>query len=296
MPRFGVHASIAKGFAQALAEGQQLDCESLQIFTKTASQWQGKSIDPEGAKSFRALVKTSEVHPIASHNSYLINLASPDDTLWTKSLAALRDELERADLLGLDYLVMHPGAHVGTGEATGLARIASGLANLAKSGLKPKARLLFETTAGQGSTLGYRFEHLRELLDACPEGWNAGVCLDTCHILAAGYPLSPTSNYKTTMREFDKVVGLDELHFFHINDSVKPLGSRVDRHAHLGEGHVGEAGFRELVNDPRFQQHGMVLETAKEARDGESMDSVNLRYLRNLMAKQKSWKPETNGK
>ena len=285
MPRFGVHASIAKGFEQALVEGERLDCQSLQIFSKTASQWKGKIIDPEVAKKFRKAKEKMGIAPIAAHNSYLINLASPNDELWIKSKAALRDELERADLLGLDFLVVHPGAHVGTGEATGLRRIAEGLTALEKEGLHPKARLLFETTAGQGSTLGHQFEHLRELIDHAPQSWKTGICLDTCHIVAAGYAISPASSYRQTMREFDKVVGIGHLHFFHINDSEKPLGCRVDRHAHLGEGHVGEEGLRELVRDPAFADKAMVLETAKEERGGESMDLVNLRYLKYLLGK-----------
>jgi len=285
MPRFGVHASIAKGFDQALVEGQNLGCESLQIFTKSASQWRGKAIDPESAAQFKKTRTGLKITPIAAHNSYLINLATPDDALWTKSAEALREELERADLLGLDFLVMHPGAHVGTGEPAGLKRILQGLEMIASKGSKPKTRLLFEITAGQGSTLGNRFEHLRALIDGSPRGWKTGVCLDTCHILAAGYPLGTAQDYRDTFREFDRVVGLKKLHFFHINDSAKPLGSKVDRHAHLGEGHVGKEALRQLVNDPAFTDHGMVLETAKEKRDGIAMDEINLNFLRSLASK-----------
>ncbi len=285
MPRFGIHASIAKGFEQALVEGQYLGCESLQIFTKSASQWRGKAITQENAELFKKTRSGLNTTPVAAHNSYLINLATPDDTLWNKSAEALAEELDRADLLGLDYLVMHPGAHVGTGEANGLVRILQGLEMIAQLGKKPKTRLLFETTAGQGSTLGNRFEHLRVLIDGSPKGWKTGVCLDTCHILAAGYPLGTAQDYRETFREFDKVVGFKHLHFFHINDSAKHLGSKVDRHAHLGEGHVGKEAFRALVNDPVFSNHGMVLETAKEKRNGIHMDEINLKYLRTLAGK-----------
>jgi len=285
MPRFGVHASIAKGFDQALVEGQNLGCESLQIFTKSASQWRGKAIGQESVDQFQKSRSDLKIGPIASHNSYLINLATPDDALWTKSAGALREELERADLLGLDFLVMHPGAHVGTGEEAGLKRILEGLAWIAKQGFQAKTRILFETTAGQGSTLGNRFEHLRTLIDGSPKGWKTGVCLDTCHILAAGYRFSTAQDYRDTFREFDRVIGLKHLHFFHINDSAKPLGSKVDRHAHLGEGHVGMEALRQLVNDAAFTSHGMVLETAKEKRDGITMDEINLKILRSLTRK-----------
>ena len=283
MPRLGIHASIARGFSGALAEGLALHAESLQIFSKTASQWVGKALDSADVAAFREYHASCNISPIAVHDSYLINLASPDKTLWEKSIRALRDELERTDLLGLDYLVVHPGAHVGTGEEEGLKRIASGLNEVTKLGKPIQSRLLLETTAGQGTNLGYCFEHLKILIDASPQELKIGVCLDTCHVVAAGYPLSPAANYHATMRKFDDVVGINNLHFFHINDSMKPLASRLDRHAHLGLGHVGEAGFMELVNDPRFINHGMVLETAKGSCDGELMDLVNLRFLKKLL-------------
>ena len=221
-----------------------------------------------------------------AHDSYLINLASPDETLYRRSIEAFVIEVNRAEQLGLRYLVMHPGAHVGSGEEAGLVApwpTAAG-AEFHERCPNYRVQVLIETTAGQGSTLGYRFEHLARILSLVAAPERLGVCLDTCHVFAAGYALAPLSEYQATMRAFQKTVGLQRIKAFHVNDSLREQGSRVDRHAHIGRGKLGLEPFRHLVNDPRFRSRPMILETPKE--DGATdMDVVNLAVLRGLQAK-----------
>jgi deoxyribonuclease-4 len=212
----------------------------------------------------------------------LINLASPDRTLYRRSLEAFVVEVQRAESLGLDYLVTHPGAHVGSGEEAGLKRVAQAFDEVHDHCPKYRVKILLETTAGMGSALGYRFEHLASILERVAAPERMGICLDTCHVFAAGYPLAPEKDYRATMRAFDKIVGLKWLCAFHLNDSLKGQGSRVDRHAHIGRGCLGLEPFRLLTTDPRFRELPMVLETPKEIRGRKSMDAVNLGLLRRL--------------
>lgn len=281
MPLFGAHLSIAGGYHKALLEAAALGCDTVQLFTKAPSQWAGKPIDAEQARLFRETLRQTGLRLPVAHDSYLINLASPDETLWRRSLEASIDEMNRAETLGLRYLVMHPGAHLDHGEAAGLTRIATALDEIHDRCRGHAVRILLETTAGQGSTLGHRFEHLAALLDQTRDGDRLGVCFDTCHVFAAGYALAPVADYEATMRDFDRLVGLERIAVFHVNDSRKPRGSRVDRHAHLGRGELGLEPFRLLVNDPRFRDRPMILETPKETA-GEAMDVVNLAVLRGL--------------
>ena len=222
-----------------------------------------------------------------AHNSYLINLASHDDTLWRRSVDAFVIEMERAELFGLDYLVAHPGTPVDGDEEAGLARVAQALDEIQRRCPKYHVMVLLETTAGQGKSLGHRFEHLAEIIALVRKSERLGVCLDTCHVFAAGYPLAPRKQYLATMRAFDRIIGLDRLLAFHLNDSKKPLGSRVDRHAHIGQGHLGLEAFRYLVNDRRFRNHPMILETPKEGPNDEAMDAINLKLLRELVGTKK---------
>jgi deoxyribonuclease-4 len=217
-----------------------------------------------------------------AHDSYLINLASPDEPLYRRSVEAFVVELQRAERLGLRYLVTHPGAHIDSGEEAGLARVACALDEVHQRCPGFRVRILLETMAGQGSTLGHRFEHLARILAQVREPNRLGVCLDTCHVFAAGYALAPEAEYRATLRAFDKLVGLKRLKAFHVNDSLKPQGSRVDRHAHIGRGCLGLEPFRLLVNDSRFARHPMVVETPKEHGDQDDMDAVNLAVLRGL--------------
>jgi deoxyribonuclease IV len=278
MPLFGSHMSIAGGCHLALEAAAGLQCDTVQLFTKSSNQWRAKELTEDDIRTFRQTLRRTGLRFPMAHDSYLINLASPDEELYRRSLEAFLVEMQRAEALGLKYLIMHPGAHMGSGEETGLQRVAKAFDEVHERCPGFKVRILVETTAGQGTCLGHRFEHLARILELVKEPRRVGVCLDSCHVFAAGYALAPEDKYQETMREFDRIVGLKKIRAFHVNDSLKPLGSRVDRHAHLGKGHLGLEPFRLLVNDPRFRDHPMILETAKE----NDMDRENLAILRGL--------------
>lgn len=285
MPLFGAHFSIAGGVVESVRTAVRLGCGTLQLFTKNASQWAGKPLAAADVEAFRRELRDAGLQFATAHDSYLINLAAPGDELWQKSIDAFTHEIERAEALGLAYLVMHPGAHVGSGEAAGLARIVAALDEAHRRTAGARVQVLLETTAGQGSTLGHRFEHLAFLLDNVSDSPRLGVCFDTCHVFAAGYPIHTAEGYEATLTEFEERIGLDRLKVFHMNDSVKGLGSRVDRHAGLGLGQIGEGCFRRLVNDARFDKLPMILETPKEDATGREMDPVNLALLRSYGAR-----------
>lgn len=285
MPILGAHMSIAGGYYKSVEAAREQGCDCVQLFTKNNNQWRAKPLTDEEAKRFQeALAELRISHPI-SHNSYLINLAAPNDELWRKSIDAHRVELERAEALGIPYVVAHPGAFTTSSEEEGLQRVISALDEIHVSMPKCKARTLLETTAGQGSCLGHRFEHLATILNGVKRPERLGVCVDTCHVFAAGYPLGTKTEYKRTIDALASIVGLEQIKAFHLNDSVKGLGSRVDRHAHIGKGCLGLEPFRHLLNDRRFREIPMYLETPKEEVDGEHMDAVNLRLLRSLVNK-----------
>jgi len=283
MAILGAHMSIAGGYYKAVLAAQKAGCDCVQVFTKNNNQWRAKPISDDDVKDFRtALTECDITHPI-SHDSYLINLASPDDELWKKSIDALVIELQRAEMLGIPYVVAHPGAFTTSSEAKGLKRIARGLNEVHRQSKGSLARCLLETTAGQGSNLGWKFEHLAEIMDRVRDPDRLGICFDTCHVFASGYPMDTEKSYKATMRSLNKTVGVHQVKAFHLNDSLKPLGSRVDRHAAIGQGELGLEPFRYLLNDRRFRKVPMYLETAKENDKGEDMDVVNLRTLRRLV-------------
>jgi len=290
MPRLGAHLSIAGGLPRAIDRAEASRCEALQIFTKSAGQWRARPLPPQEIAAFRSRRDESGVHPVVAHNSYLINVAAAEPVLRARSIAALGEELDRAEALGLDGLVMHPGSYTtGTAER-GLALIGDALARLLGERPRARARLLLEHTAGQGTNLGHRFDHLAAILERLDGSPRVGVCIDTCHLLAAGYDVCSEAGYRATFREFDRVVGIDRIAVFHLNDSKKPCGSRVDRHEHIGKGCLGLEPFRWLLNDPRFAGHAMLLETPKldtpESRrkgDFDPWDRRNLRTLRNLL-------------
>lgn len=301
MPLLGAHMSIAGGLHKAVEAAVAHGMDTLQIFTFSPSQWsvsaipaaelgtaggpkwRGKPLAGATISGFRSALKASGLSQPVAHNSYLINLASPDNDLWQKSLDAMTCELERAEALGLMGVVMHPGSFVSSTEAAGLERITLGLNQLHRDTAGYRTLTLLETTAGQGTNLGHRFEHLQQILDTVADPERLGICLDTCHIFAAGYPLDSAEDYEETMAEFDRRIGLSRIKAFHLNDSVKPRGSRVDRHAHIGEGQLGLNPFRHLLRDRRFATTPMFLETAKGDRDGESLDAINMRVLRSLL-------------
>lgn len=280
MPLFGAHFSVAGGLHNAAVTAKRFGCPTFQLFTKNAAQWTAPKLTDEQIRLFRDAVRDAGVTSVTVHDSYLINLAAPGDELFEKSVAAFVVELERAEALGADYLVTHPGAHVESGETAGLARVVEGLNRCAKRTAGFRVRILLETTAGQGTCLGWKFEHLKTLLDGVTEPERYGVCLDTCHVFAAGYDLSTADGYDDTFGHFDELIGLGRVAVFHVNDSVKGVGCRVDRHALLGKGKIGSGCFKRLAADPRFADRPMILETPKEDDDGEEMDPVMLKLLR----------------
>jgi len=279
MPLFGAHQSIAGGYHNALLTAQALQCDTVQLFTKNNMQWRAKDISDDDVRTFKRVLRQTRLRLPVAHNCYLINIASADAELYRKSLESLIVEVQRAEALGLRYLVMHPGSPVDCDETEGVSRVVQALDEVHRRCAGARVRILLETTAGQGSCLGHRFEHLAAILEQVDETERVGVCFDTCHVFAAGYPLAPEPAYRSTMRQFDRIIGLGRLKAFHMNDSQKPLGSRIDRHAHIGRGCLGLEPFRLLINDRRFRRHPMLLETPKE--DGRrDMDRINLRTLR----------------
>jgi deoxyribonuclease-4 len=282
MPILGAHMSAGGGCHRAVQRAQACGCDCVQLFTKNNNQWRAKELTEDDAAKFQAaLAETKVAHPLV-HDSYLINLAAPDDVLWCKSVESFRVELLRADLLGIPYVVTHPGAFTTTSEEAGIARVVQALDEIYGQHTPIKARCLLETTAGQGTALGWKFEHLAEMLMQVKSPEMLGVCVDTCHIFAAGYPLFPRKDYLATWRKFDKIIGLPQIRAFHLNDSKRELGARVDRHEHIGEGRLGLEPFRFLLNDPRFASVPMYLETPKGMRDGVDLDVMNLATLRRL--------------
>ncbi len=279
--KFGAHMSISGGLHRAFEHGERAGCDTIQIFSKNQQQWRAKPLTDQEIALFKAEQERTGFGPLVVHDSYLINLASPKDDLWQKSSTAFAEELERCAALGIPYLVTHPGAHTGSGEEAGLRREAEALNRLFEAGVGGDVTVLLETTAGQGTVLGHRFEHLALLFELVGRRERLGVCVDTCHLLAAGYEFRTPEGYAATFAEFDRLIGLDRIKVFHVNDSQKDLGSRVDRHTHIGEGCVGLEGFRLLVNDPRFAGRPMILETPKG--DDLAEDVANLATLRGLI-------------
>ncbi len=282
MPLLGAHMSIAGGYYKAADEAARFGMDCVQIFTKNNNQWRAREISDDEAQRFRDAMREHGLQAACSHASYLINLASPKAELWEKSVDAFVIELERAEQLGLPGVVVHPGSFVDSTEEAGLEAIVRALNDVHQRLPGVAVETWLETTAGQGSSLGHRFEQIAWILEHVDASERVGVCVDTCHIFAAGYPLGTAAEYRATMAEFDATIGLDRVRAFHLNDSKKPLGSRVDRHEHIGEGCLGLEPFRHVLNDPTFQQLPMYLETPKE-RDGVEMDAENIRTLRSLL-------------
>lgn len=279
--QFGAHMSISGGLYTACERGRRAGCDVVQIFSKNQQQWRAKPLADAEIARFKEAQQSEGVPAVMVHDSYLINLAAPGDELWHKSINAFREELERCAALGIPYLVTHPGAHVGSGEDAGLERVGAALNLLLDEGAGAGVTVLLETTAGQGSSLGRRFEELARLIELTKHSERICVCVDTCHIFAAGYDIRTAEAYAATMAELERTIGSERVKAFHVNDSQKDLGSRVDRHAHIGEGMIGLEGFRSLVNDSRFAGLPMVLETPKE--EDLADDIRNLATLRGLI-------------
>ncbi|MBS1819968.1 MAG: deoxyribonuclease IV [Acidobacteria bacterium] len=290
MPFFGAHMSVAGGLPRAVERAVVHRCDALQIFAKNASQWRGRPIPPEEVTTFRKAVREAKLRAVVSHASYLINLATADRALRERSRDAMADELDRAEALGLRGVVLHPGCYTSGSPAEGLRLIAENLRSLLEERPHGRTMVLLEGTAGQGSSLGARFEELAEIIHRIDGHARVGICLDTCHLLAAGYDIVSAGGYEKTFADFGRIVGFDRLKAFHVNDSKKPLGSRVDRHEHIGDGHVGLEGFRRLVNDRRFATLPMLLETPKGEGKAtgpivcDPLDERNLATLRGMIA------------
>jgi deoxyribonuclease IV len=281
-PLLGAHMPIAGGVGEALLRGRSVGCECIQIFTKSARQWASKPYSEEEVKVFRERQKEVGIAVVVAHDSYLLNLGAPDDRLRKRSIAGFIDELERCEMLGIPNLIAHPGSHVGSGEDAGIATIARSIdeAHAACPGYSVKVTL--ELTAGQGTNLGCSFEQMRRIFDRVKRGELLRLCIDTEHAFAAGYDLHTGEGYERTFAELADKIGLDRLAAFHLNDSKKPFGSRVDRHEHIGKGHMGVEPFRRLLNDPRFAGLPMCLETPKGPDLKEDVE--NLTTLRELFA------------
>jgi deoxyribonuclease-4 len=278
----GAQMSIAGGVDLAPLRGQEVGCRAIQLFTKSSNQWRARPLPPEEIERYRANLQATGIAQAVAHDSYLINLASTDPALHQRSMAAFLEELERAEALGIPYLVTHPGAHMGAGEEAGLRQVANSLRELLKRTKGYRVQVVLETTAGQGSTLGHRFEEIAVLLDGIGIPERTGVCLDTCHVFAAGYDIRTPDGYAEVLGAFDQVVGISHLRVIHLNDSKKDLGCRVDRHEHIGKGAIGLEAFRCLVTDPRLRGLPMILETPKDG-NFVSADRRNLKTLRRLV-------------
>jgi len=278
---FGAHMSISGGIYLAPGRGVEVGCGVIQVFTQNSNQWRGKPVSDSDAALFREKWCESGLHEIVCHDIYLVNLASAPGEVREKSLVAFREEMERCARLGITSIVMHPGAHLGEGEDVGIKRICEAFNLLIEQVPEYLGKVLLEATAGQGSNVGYRFEHLRAIIDGTSYPDRFAVCYDTCHTFAAGYDITTPEAYKKTFEEFDRIIGLERLHCFHVNDAKKALNSRVDRHEHIGQGTMGLEGFRLLVNDSRFAKVPKILETPKG--DNDEMDAINLKTLRDLL-------------
>lgn len=312
-PRFGAHMSVAGGLHNAFDIAADAGCDCVQVFVKNQRQWAARPLTDEDLIAWQAAARRTGIAPVVAHATYLINLASPDDALWHRSIDAYVIELDRCAALGVAGLVVHPGAHLSAGEAAGCRRVADALRitldrtaglNVAELGASPTGggaepidgytgraarrspQIWLEVTAGQGSCLGHRFEHLRDMIDAAGADERIGVCFDTCHALAAGYRFDTAQSFVDTFGAFDRILGLHRLRCFHLNDSQREAGSRVDRHTHIGRGHVGRGAFRLIVNDARFRSLPMILETPKgEDARGRDYDRLNLAALRRMLAR-----------
>jgi deoxyribonuclease IV len=280
-PLLGAHMSIAGGVGNALLEGRKVDCDAIQIFTKSSRQWASKPYTKEEIRQFEINRKETGIVTVIAHNSYLLNLGSPDAVLRTRSVAAFIEELERCETLAVTNLVAHPGSHTGAGEAEGIKTIAKSLDEVHKACPGYNVKVTLEITAGQGSNLGYRFQQIRDIIDATKESERLRVCFDTEHAFAAGYDIRTKDGYERTFSDFDDAIGINLLAAFHLNDSKKEFASRIDRHEHIGKGFIGVEAFRLLMNDRRFWGLPMCLETPKGPDLKE--DRENLTLLRDLL-------------
>lgn len=276
MLKLGAHMSIAGGFDKAVHRAKSVESEALQIFTKNQNQWKARDLVDEHVATYRQCCIDCAIDPVVAHDSYLINLASPNDELWEKSIAAFRIELERCERMGIPFLVTHPGAHTGSGTEAGIARVVEALDRIHVDLPGYQVRTLLETTAGQGSTLGATFEELAQLMGGVQAPERLGICFDTCHVFVAGYDIRTPEAYAETMEALDRTVGIANVEAIHLNDALKELGSKRDRHAHIGKGYIGAAGFWNLMNDERLRGKPGLLETEKGDDLAEDREAIVL--------------------
>lgn len=281
MDLLGAHMSIAGGIFNAPDRGVKSGCGVIQVFTQNANQWKGKAVSDQDAELFRERFAASGLADVVSHDIYLINLAAAPGEVREKSLVAFREELQRCARLGIGKIVMHPGSHNGDGEEVGIKRVCEAFDLLLPQVPQFTGKVLLENTAGQGSNLGYRFDHLKAIIEGSAFRERFGVCFDTCHAFAAGYQIAERGGYRRTFDELDAAVGIQALQAFHLNDSKKGLGCKVDRHEHIGDGTLGLEPFRFILNDPRFALTPKFIETPKG--DNDEMDLANLKLLRSLV-------------
>lgn len=274
----GAHMSIAGGVEKAILRGEKIGCRTIQMFTKSTNQWKAKSLSKKEIETFKNLYKKSSINPICAHTSYLINLSSPEKDMYQKSVQSIQMEIDRCRLLNIPYLILHPGSTKGKDVSFGIKRVSDALNKVYSRKSECNVMICIETTAGQGNNIGYRFEHIKEIIERTHI--QTGVCLDTSHIFAAGYDIRNKKTYTQTLNEFDKIIGIDKLKVIHLNDSKKELGSRKDRHEHIGKGFIGPQAFRLLMNDKRLKKIPKILETPKGPDMKE--DRENMRILLKL--------------
>lgn len=284
MPLLGAHMSISGGLDRALYRGKEVGCSVIQIFTRNTTRWNTKALSPAQVHAFWRAREETSIETVAAHDSYLINPASPLAEIRRKSFIALFDEMNRAERLGIPYLVIHPGAHLHEGVDVGIRRVSEMLDRIYDRCGRFRVHLLLETTAGQGTNLGYRFEHLAEIIEKTDSKERLGLCLDTCHVFAAGYDFRTHETYMALMKEFDEIIGLERLKLVHLNDSKRERGMRVDRHEHPGYGKIGKKGISFFLRDSRLKDLPMLIETPKGRNEqGIDWDKINLELLKSLM-------------
>ena len=277
-PLLGAHMSIAGGIEKSLLRGHDLGCNTIQIFTKTSRGWREKFLQESEIIAFHETKEKTGIDPVISHCSYLVNLASPDRKIYEKSIDSMLNEIERCESLGIAYLVVHPGSHKESGEIPGIEKIADAINILHQKTQGFRLKILLETTAGQGTNLGYRFEQIAEMIERVEEESRMGLCLDTCHVFAAGYDLRTENGYRKVFKDIEEIMGMERLMVLHLNDSQGDFGSRVDRHEHIGKGKIGEKPFRWIMNDERLKNIPKIIETPKVG----SKDRDNLQLLRSF--------------
>jgi len=285
MTLLGAHMSISGGFFNSLVEGEKVGCNTIQIFVKSSNQWQAKELEKSDINKFKEEQKRTKIKPVVAHNSYLVNLASPDSQLIGKSKESMLIELGHCEKLSVTCLVIHPGSHLGQGEKKGIEKVAESINYLLAKTSTYKVRIALEITSGQGTNLGYRFEQIAQMIDLIEDKERIGVCFDTCHAFAAGYDIRDQTSYDRTWKQFDEMLGTKNLLVIHMNDSKRELGSKIDRHEHIGKGQIGLAGFKLLMNDKRWENIPKILETPKED-DKVKLDKMNLKVLKGLISEE----------